>query len=147
MSGGNLLSNTQRPAKGTKTLEMYLSAFFNYWVHQYTIPITSKLLSFCWTLCWIFLGSHTFILNNSYPTAEFLLNCTLSSPLSLLPTLFSPLSSLKSLLSKLCNMFIYSLLTDTSGYASWLTLGDQRFVVRALNGTISQDFWYEQQRT
>ena len=33
-------------AKGTKTLELSFSAFFNYSVLQYTIPLTSKLISF-----------------------------------------------------------------------------------------------------
>ena len=33
-------------------------------------------------------------------------------------------------------MLIYSLLSDTCGQASWLTLGDQTFVVRTLNQTI-----------
>ena len=129
MSRGNSLSSTQRPAKGIKTLELTLSVFFNYWVLQHTIPITSKLLSFCWTLCWILLGSHTFILNTSSPTAELLLYCRLSSPLSLLSKVF-----------EVNSMFIYSLLTDTSGHASWLTLGDQIIVVRTLNQSISQDF-------
>ena len=35
-------------------------------------------------------------------------------------------------------MLKYSLLTDTCGHASWLTLGDQTFVVRTLNQTISR---------
>ena len=41
-------------------------------------------------------------------------------------------------------MPIYSLLTDTGGHASWLTLGDQTFVVRTLNQTISREFRSEQ---
>ena len=41
-------------------------------------------------------------------------------------------------------MPIYSLLTDTGGHASRLTLGDQTFVVRTLNQTISREFRSEQ---
>ena len=37
-------------------------------------------------------------------------------------------------------MLIYSLLTGTGGLASWLTLGDQTFVVTTLKQTISRDF-------
>ena len=39
--------------------------------------------------------------------------------------------------------YMYSLLTDMGGHASWLTLGDPLFVVRTLNQTISRDFRFE----
>ena len=52
--------------------------------------------------------------------------------ISSLYSLFSPLSTLSSE-QILKNMPIYSLLTNTGVYARWLTLGDQTFVVRALN--------------
>ena len=44
-------------------------------------------------------------------------------------------------------MPIYSLLTDTGGHASRLTIGDHTFVVRTLNQTILRDFRSEQQGT
>ena len=42
---------------------------------------------------------------------------------------------------------MYLLLTDTGGHAGWLTLGDQIFVVRTFNQTISRDFPSERQST
>ena len=44
-------------------------------------------------------------------------------------------------------MPIYSLMTDTGGHASRLTMGDHTFVVRMLNQTILRDFRSEQQST
>ena len=44
-------------------------------------------------------------------------------------------------------MPIYSLLTDTGGHASRLTMADHTFVVRMLNQTILRDFRSEQQST
>ena len=44
-------------------------------------------------------------------------------------------------------MPIYSLLTDTGGYDSGLTMGDHTFVVRTLNQTILRDLPSEQKST
>lgn len=44
-------------------------------------------------------------------------------------------------------MPLYLLMTDMGRHGNWLTLGDQAFVVRALNQTISRDFRNEQQST
>ena len=42
-------------------------------------------------------------------------------------------------------MPLHLLMTDMGRHGNWLTLGDQTFVVRALNQTISRDFRNEQQ--
>ena len=123
---GKQLSSIPRPAKGTRTLEPSFSAFLlgyffcfltlNYSVLQYTIPLTSKFISFCVTLINP-LGSHTLILIGYFNFncgILTLLYCTLSTSVllfssfyflfslfSLLPTLFSPLSSPHSLLPTL----------------------------------------------
>lgn len=44
-------------------------------------------------------------------------------------------------------MPLHLLMTDMGRHGNWLTLGDQTFVVRALNQTISRDFRNEQQST
>ena len=68
----------------------------------------------------------------SYEEKGLLMQYHSISPLPSLYSLFSPLSTLSSE-QILKNMPMYSLLTNTGVYARWLTLGDQTFVVRALN--------------
>ena len=105
---GKLAIEHTTPGEGTWTLALSLSAFFNYWVLQYIIPVTSKPLLLCWTLVNL-LGSHTFILTEYFFSncgILTLLYCTLShSPcLILWISLFSLLSffsSLHPLVSKL----------------------------------------------
>ena len=98
------VGGTPRSAKGTKTLELSFSAFFNYSVLQYTIPLTSKLISF-WVILVNLSCSHTLILNG-----YFFLNCGILSGASLLHTVyillvFSSLSPIYSLLSLLHFLF------------------------------------------
>ena len=100
--GGDQLSSTPRPAKSTKTLELSFSAFFNYSVLQYTIPLTSKRISFGVTLVNL-LSSHTFdshwiplqqrncdstLLHTVYSLLVFSSHCSLHSLFSLISILF-----------------------------------------------------------
>ena len=67
--GGKLATVHITSARCTKTFELSFSAFFNYSILQYTVPILSKPSSFCVTLVNI-LGSHSLILSGL-----LLLNC------------------------------------------------------------------------
>ena len=102
---GKLAIEHTTPGEGTWTLALSLSAFFNYWVLQYIIPVTSKPLLLCWTLVNL-LGSHTFIL-----TEYFFSNCGILTLLDLLHTVYillvlssGSLSSLYSLFSPLSTL-------------------------------------------
>ena len=67
--GGELATVHITSARCTKTFELSFSAFFNYSILQYTVPLLSKPSSFCVTLVNI-LGSHSLILSGL-----LLLNC------------------------------------------------------------------------
>ena len=143
--------STPLSAKGTKTLELPFYAFFSYSALQHTIPLTSKLTSSSLTLVNLsHFDSHWILLLQ--------LQDSVSTPLHAvcIPLVFSYLFTLISLLCTLWrskgkqtlkNMLVYSLLTDTGGHGSGLTLGDQTFVVRTLNQIISRDLRSEQQST